>query len=192
MASTRDQFIETTCNLLEMQGYHATGLNQIVKESGAPKGSLYYHFPEGKEELAEEAVHRTSENLTTLIQDHLREDLPIAEAVRDFVLGVAHGVEVTNFQSGGPLTAIAMETATTSERLNQACRAAFAQIQAAFAAKLLAAGIETGRVAALSVFITSAIEGGIILSRTHHSGDPLRTVAEELFHYLRCLAAKEN
>jgi TetR/AcrR family transcriptional repressor of lmrAB and yxaGH operons len=185
MSTTKDQFIETTCNLLEKQGYHATGLNQIVKESGAPKGSLYYHFPEGKEELAEEAVYRTQDNLITLIQDHLREDIPIAEAVRDFVFGVAHGVEVTNFQSGGPLTAIAMETATTSERLNRACREAFSQIQAAFAAKLLSAGFETGRVASLSIFITSAIEGGIILSRTHHSGDPLRTVAEELYLMLK-------
>jgi TetR/AcrR family transcriptional regulator, lmrAB and yxaGH operons repressor len=52
---TRDQIIQTTCTLLESQGYHATGLNQILKESGAPKGSLYYYFPQGKEELAEEA-----------------------------------------------------------------------------------------------------------------------------------------
>ena len=41
MSSTRDQIIEKTCELLEAQGYHATGLNQILAESGAPKGSLY-------------------------------------------------------------------------------------------------------------------------------------------------------
>lgn len=105
--------------------------------------------------------------------------------MRDFVFGVAQGVEATNFQSGGPLTAIAMETSTTCERLNRACQAAFAEIQAAFAAKLRAAGFETGRVANLAIFITSAIEGGIILSRTHHSGDPLRTVAEELYFMLK-------
>ena len=185
MSSTKDQFINTTCNLLEKQGYHATGLNQIVKESGAPKGSLYYHFPEGKEELASEAVRRASENLTSLIQENLNEDRTIAEAVRDFVLGVAHGVEVTNFQSGGPLTAIAMETATTSDRLNLACRDAFSQIQSAFAAKLAIAAFEPDRAISLSKFITSAIEGGIILSRTHHSGDPLRTVAEELYLMLK-------
>lgn len=48
MSSTKEQFIETTCDLLESHGYYATGLNQIVAESGALKGSLYYHFPEGK------------------------------------------------------------------------------------------------------------------------------------------------
>ena len=56
MTSTHDQIILVTCTLLEKQGYPATGLNEIVKESGAPKGSLYYYFPDGKEQIVSEAV----------------------------------------------------------------------------------------------------------------------------------------
>ncbi len=58
VSSTRDQIIEATAGLLETQGYRATGLNQIIEESGAPKGSLYYYFPGGKEEFSTEASAR--------------------------------------------------------------------------------------------------------------------------------------
>ena len=51
MSTTREQIIEKTCELIELQGFNATGVNQIIRESGTPKGSLYYHFPGGKEEL---------------------------------------------------------------------------------------------------------------------------------------------
>lgn len=55
-SNTREKFIETASNLFEIKGYNATGLNEILQESGAPKGSLYYHFPNGKEEIALEAI----------------------------------------------------------------------------------------------------------------------------------------
>ncbi|WP_307725250.1 TetR/AcrR family transcriptional regulator, partial [Halolactibacillus halophilus] len=55
----------------QTQGYHATGLNQIVKESGVPKDSLYYHFPGGKEELALESIRLTQAFVLEKIKDGL-------------------------------------------------------------------------------------------------------------------------
>ncbi|MDQ2717139.1 MAG: TetR/AcrR family transcriptional regulator, partial [Chloroflexota bacterium] len=69
MNTTREQIIEATCDLLEAQGYHATGLNQILAESGAPKGSLYYYFPQGKEELTAAAIDRTGKLVAQRIKD---------------------------------------------------------------------------------------------------------------------------
>ena len=56
MTIAREQILKTTCDLMEKQGYHGTGLNEIVKESGSPKGSLYHYFPDGKEQIVAEAV----------------------------------------------------------------------------------------------------------------------------------------
>lgn len=185
MSTTREQFIETTCELIEAQGFHATGLNQIIKESGAPKGSLYYHFPEGKEELVAEAIARTGRNMSERIAANLAMQADPAEAVWAFVRRIADNVEASGFRSGGPLMTVAMETATSSERLNLACREAYQRLQGSFEDKLLASGFAAARAAHLAAFIVAAIEGGIILSRTNHSGDPLRRVADELRAILR-------
>lgn len=196
VASTaREQIIEATCDLLEAQGYHATGLNQIVAESGAPKGSLYHYFPDGKEELAAIAIDLTSRSLAGRVQAVLALDDDPAEATRILAARIADAIEESGFRSGGPLTTVAMETATSSQRLNLACREAYQRLQAAFAAKLEAGGFSPQRADELAAFITAAFEGGIILSRTYHSGDPLRRVGQELAAQLRSqlpFLAREN
>ena len=184
MTAVREQIIEATGRLLEAQGYHATGLNEIVAQSGAPKGSLYYYFPGGKEEMAAEAVARAGERLAQRIETNLGGDEPPAEAVRQFVRRIADGVEASGFRAGGPLLAVAMETVTDSERLNLACRRAYERLQQAFARRFEDGGCSAERAAQLATFVTAAIEGGIILSRTNHSGEALRCVAQELGAWL--------
>lgn len=185
MSGVRQQIIATTCDLMERQGFHATGLNQIVKESGAPKGSLYYYFPEGKDELAEAAIAWAGQTLTEHIRTNLSGSEDAPTALRSFILGIAAAVERSGFRSGGPLTTVAMETAITNERLNRACRDAYALLQTAFAAKLVASGYTQAQAKPLATFITAAVEGGIILSRTYHTGDPLRLVAEQVGQLLQ-------
>lgn len=180
MSSPRDQIIQTACTLLESQGFHGTGLNQIVKESGAPKGSLYHYFPSGKDQIAEVAIEHAGRTIAARISSILATTLNPAEAVRDFVMQLAGHIEASGYASGGPLTTIAMETATTNERLNLACRAAYSRLQGAFEAKLVQSGLPPMQARQLATFITASIEGGIMLCRTYHSGDPLRLVAEQL------------
>ncbi len=180
MSSTRDEIIETTSALLERQGYFATGLNQIVEESGAPKGSLYYYFPDGKEGLTVEAINRTGRGIAERIRTALAEIEEPSEAVRTFILTMAKHVQASNCQCGGPIAAVALETAGTSERLNEACKRAYHLWQAAFTEKLAAGGFSEERAQRLGEFIMAAIEGAIILSRTDRSVAPLEHVAEEL------------
>lgn len=180
MNTTREQIIETTCELLETYGYHATGLNQILAKSRTPKGSLYYYFPEGKEELTAQAIERMGRHVAQSIKSELSKMADPGEAIRSFVHILAHRVEASAFCAGGPLMIVAMETATSSERLNLACREAYRLLQQAYHEQLIASGFTEARAAQLATFITASIEGGIILSRTDHSGDPLRNVAEML------------
>lgn len=179
MTETREQMIGTTCKLLEAQGYHATGLREILSQSGAPRGSLYYYFPGGKSELAAEAVDRTGQVFAERVESHLPVDGDLGAALQAFVERIAEGVERSKFRTGGPLTTVAMETATSDETVNRSCRQAYRRVQAAFEARFRQADLDVDA-GELAVLVASAIEGGIIISRTHHSGDPLRTVGRLL------------
>ncbi len=178
--STRDQIIAATCDLLEAQGFHATGMAEIIQASGAPRGSLYYYFPDGKEGLVAEAIARSGEAAAQRIKATLDIGECRAHAFTHFTDQIAAAIEQSGFRSGGPLTAVAMETTTTSERLNLACREAYDRLKQAFDERLIAAGYAQAKAAELAEFITAAIEGGIILSRTYHSGDPLRRIGRQV------------
>src|SRR3954462_13009849 len=63
----RDRAIATAERLFRIQGDTATGLSQIIEESGSPKGSFYFHFPRGKAQLAEEAIdHYVASRISVL------------------------------------------------------------------------------------------------------------------------------
>ncbi|MDQ2884620.1 MAG: TetR/AcrR family transcriptional regulator [Chloroflexota bacterium] len=185
MSTTREQIIDTTSTLLESQGYHATGLNQILTESGAPKGSLYYYFPQGKEELTAAAIEQTGKITAERIRAGLAKFEDATEAIQSFVHTIAYHVEASGFSAGGPLMIVAMETVNSSERLNNACREAYKLLLDAFQEKLVMNGLPEARATQLATFIVSAVEGATILSRVQHSGNPLRLVAEEIGLFLK-------
>lgn len=192
MNTTRQQIIETTSELMERQGYHATGLNQIVAESAAPRGSLYYYFPEGKEELTAEAVRFKALQMSNYMRSQLEQYADPVEAIYRFLLAVAEHLEGEQCGCGAPVAAIALETAANSERLRQACEGAYQLTRAPMVEKLYAGGFPIQRAQALAVTISAALEGAVILSRAERSVRPLRLMAEEVRAWLVSAVAVLN
>jgi len=181
MSEKREDIIQTTCRLMEIQGYHATGLNQILKESEAPKGSLYHYFPEGKEELMEAAILRKGQMVEEQIRNQLEETEDPAEAIHSFVMTLADYVAESEYKQGGPLTTLASEVAGISDRLTDACNQVYQSWEQIFKEKLSARIDSEMQVNRLASLIICSIEGGIILCRTEESPEPMQDIAEELF-----------
>ncbi|MEW5870061.1 MAG: TetR/AcrR family transcriptional regulator [Chloroflexota bacterium] len=184
MSETRTQILLTMARLIEKQGYHATGLNEIIRESGAPKGSLYYYFPDGKEQIGAEAILESGKIIANRLRGFLEQDLLPAEAIHSFMTQLANGMEASNFTLTSPLTTATIETAVTCERINQACREAFDLILTAFKDKFLASGFSETQSVEMALYVTTVIEGGILMSRTYHQIEPLRLAAKHIKAYL--------
>jgi len=192
MTSPREKIILTTCDLLERQGYHASGLNEIIQASGAPKGSLYHYFPGGKTEIAVEAVHSAAEATARIIEDHLAGYDDPSEGICALLEEIARRVEQSGFAAGGPLMLVALETVTSSPPINQACRRAYQQIQAVFSRRLMAAGVNPSAAESLGLLIVAVIEGATLLSRTLHDARPLREAAGFLVEQIRQNLTSQN
>lgn len=170
---TRERIIQTAAYLFQLQGYHATGLNQIIEESKSPRGSVYYHFPNGKEELAIEAVKYTGRSVEEQIKESMAQILDPVEAIQHFI-----GVTSSQFSDpenvkGIPVGLLASETALISEPLRCTCVEVFNSWAKVFAKKLIQHGFEAEEAEQLGMTLNSMIEGGIMFSLAHKDKQPL-------------------
>ena len=122
---SRQKILQAATRLFNIQGYHATGLNQILKESGAPKGSLYYHFPDGKEQLAVEAVNKMAVQIEEDIKLAMNQYDHALDAFQAHINKIAKHFDENNLFEGLPIGLLAAETSLMSEPLRKACKDAF-------------------------------------------------------------------
>ena len=180
MAGTRDRFLTSTGELFRRQGYNGTSLKQVTTAAGAPMGSLFHFFPGGKEALAD-AVLRTGgaayRELYEVIADAAADP---ASAVTDFFDGAAAVLEETGYLDACPIGTVALEVASTNDRLRQATADVFASWIEAAAERLRAAGLSDGRAAELATALVAGVEGGFMLSRAAQSPEPMRATGRIL------------
>lgn len=180
MAGTRDRILTATGELFRRHGYHGTALKQVTTAAEAPFGSLYHFFPGGKEELAE-AVIRTSGAAYGELFEVIFDAAPdAAQAVSDFFDGAALVLEATGYVDACPIGTVALEVASTNERLRQATADVFDTWVATATDRLRAAGIPADRAGDLAVALVAGIEGGFMLSRAARSPEPMRTTGRLL------------
>src|ERR1700730_12752663 len=182
--SSRDAFIAATGGLLRRQGYDATGVNEIVAERGAPRGSLCFHFPGGKEELALAAMLREGAKLRAAIASVMGSSDDPGAALGRLIDALAHGLESSGFEDGCPIATVTLEAATRSKAVQEAAAAVFDSWIEALEERLLAGGLDASTARRRAVLALSAIEGALILARARRHVEPLAAVREELLSLL--------
>jgi TetR/AcrR family transcriptional repressor of lmrAB and yxaGH operons len=177
---TRQRMLDTAADLFHSQGYHATGLTQLTTAGGAPKGSLYFHFPGGKEQLAAEAVRLSSERTGALLRAIVTDAPDVATAIDRVVDALANFLTESDFQRGCPLATVALDAAAESEPIREACADGYAAWHDILTGYLSTQGLPQDRADELGTIVLAAVEGGLLLARTRRDVAPLRAVAAHL------------
>jgi TetR/AcrR family transcriptional repressor of lmrAB and yxaGH operons len=185
----RDAIVEAAVTLFRLRGYSATGLNDIVELSGAPKGSLYYYFPKGKASIAEAAVMTASQRIAEALTQLSAESRTAARLVRAWGELLAKWMAGSKFRAGSPVTTTLLELAPDDTAVTRAGRRAFADWRRIIADRLRAEGLPAPRADRLAALAVAAMEGGLVQCRVEARPDILLTIARELEGLLDAVVA---
>jgi len=181
-SESRERMVRSAASLIRTRGLNATSFSEVLAESGAPRGSIYHHFPEGKEQLAEDAIRWTSERVLA----HLRAGTAVtASDVLKRFIAMWRQVVVTSGGSAGCVVAgVAIDTDATVAGQIDLVRSTFRSWVKLLAEQLEAVGVPSDRAVPIALAALAGMEGALILSRAEGNAKPLDTVAEELMRLL--------
>jgi len=179
-AEHRDNLVRTAMRLFRRQGYASTGLQQILAESGAPRGSLYHYFPAGKEGLGEAAITLAGEMILEMLDELAARHREPRAFLRAYCRTMAGWMEESAFQSGCPVATTLLETAPQSPAITAAGQQAVERWTRVVSDVLARGGLDRRAARTKARLVISAMEGALILARTSQSTRPILDVAKLL------------
>ena len=180
----RARMVASAADLLARRGLQATSLSEVLERSGAPRGSVYHHFPAGKDQLIASALDVAAARAIELLD---RKAGAPADEVAAWFLHIWREVLVrSNFDAG--CAVLAVTVATDSPQLREHAADIFRTWRRRLAELLEQGGLEPRDAARMAATLIASSEGAVALSRAEQSLEPFDLVAEQLLQQVRSLA----
>lgn len=176
----RERIVAGAADMISRRGLNATSIREMAKHARAPLGSTYHYFPEGKQQLATEAVRYAGETVTRMLREEL--EAGPAAGLRAF-LALWRGIVIdTDFQAGCPVLAVSIEEPPPGEVPPALAAAAhvFDDWENLLAASLREHGAAPGQAEQLATLVVAAVEGTVAMCRAKRSAEPLDRTAAQL------------
>jgi TetR/AcrR family transcriptional repressor of lmrAB and yxaGH operons len=176
--STRTNMLISAAEVLRERGAAGVTIDAVLARSGAPRGSVYYHFPEGRNQILSEALQYAGEEITEVI------DAAAAKGgmylVRQFVEFWEQLLVESEFTAGCPVVAAAIGSADDEPQLSTVAGGIFRHWRDALTRAFVADGFDESDAASLAITCIASMEGAVVLCRSIRSVDPLRDVAQQV------------
>ena len=177
-SESRRRMIRSAAVLFRRGGVEGTAFSDVIAHSGAPRGSIYHHFPGGKAELAEEATRYAGDYVASALAAALADDDPVA-AITGFAKGLGKDLDAGGYEDGCPIVAAALE-GSRSPAARGAAGEAIGRWEELLAGAFARNGVEDDRAHSVATMIVASIEGAIVLARAQRSLEPVERVSAEL------------
>lgn len=176
---TKQRMLDSAVLLLRERGAAGVTVDAILAHSGAPRGSVYHHFPGGRNEMLLGAIRLAGDYIAAMVDGSVT-DGNVQETVARLVRFWKRALTKTDYRAGCPVVAMAIDSRESVPDAAELVREIFARWQASLAEVLSANGFAADRARRLATLIVSAVEGAVILCRAHRDLTPLDDVLTEI------------
>lgn len=178
---TRDQMLRSADQLIRQQGIGATSIDDILRASNAPRGSIYHHFPQGRLQIIHEVLKATIDDITQLITQAIADNPhdPFA-ACNALVQETRASLLRDNFESGCVVMAATIENSQNDPQLAALVRSAFTTWTTLVSEGLRQQGISSDQARRLATLMISTTKGALLMCRAQRSLQPLDDIEYEI------------
>lgn len=176
----RQEIVRSAALLFRRQGYAGTGTNQILAVSGAPRGSLYHYFPQGKEEIGQAALEYAADLVTATLTRLVEQEPSPGAALRAYGQLLAGWLRESGYRDGCPITTTLLELVPASQGVTAAGRRAFTAWTDTFEQALLSAGADRARARRLATLAIASLEGALVLARTQQDSTAVTDATDDV------------
>ena len=184
---TDQRIVRSMAELLRVQGYASTGLQQLARAARAPTGSIYHHFRGGKREVASAALRETGAAYIQLLPMLLDRHADLATAVEAAFAAAAGDLANTGWANMCPVGTVAGEIADTEPELRLVAAEVIASWVDAGSRYLARRGLSETDARAATYALLTALEGGFLLARTQRAVEPLLAAGRAVSAYIATL-----
>ena len=174
----RERMLESAVSLIAERGVSGTSVDEVLAVSGAPRGSVYHHFPGGRAQLVQEAVELAGTSIGDLVRG--AGDADPAAVFDAFLASWREALRASDYRAGCPVLAVAIESRDGTTTLVDTARATFDEWREALGEMLRRGGASPARARRLATLVVAAVEGAVVLSRAERTLKPLDEVGREL------------
>jgi len=180
----RERMVASAVSLLARRGLQSTSFSEVLEDSGAPRGSVYHHFPGGKDQMIGSALDAAGDRAIELLD---RKAGAPAEEITTWFLHIWREVLIRGrFEAGCAVLAVAV-AADSPELLDQTARV-FRTWRRRLAELLEQGGLQAADAARFAAVLVASSEGAVVLARAEQSLEPFDLVAQQLVDQVRTLS----
>lgn len=176
--STRTAMLVSAAELLRERGAAAVTVDAVLARSGAPRGSVYHHFPGGRGQILREALQFAGEEIAARI-DTAAGDSGTA-LLRQFADMWREALVASDYTAGCPVLAAAIGSGVDEQQLASLASEILSRWRESAKQAYIREGFEAGEASALADTAIAAMEGAVVLCRSTRSLDPLNDISQQL------------